>query len=91
MDNFVSDLHLIFNLVSASTAFRTAESWTPICLPRFDNSGYLHAHISYLDDTCNACLLLLSTDRDAFFPLSECKLKILEVDNCAWFLYSFSV
>ena len=31
------DLHLIFNLVSASTSFQTAESWTPICLPRFDN------------------------------------------------------
>lgn len=73
-----SDLHLIFNLVSASTAFHTAESWTPICLPRFDNSGYLYAHVSYLDDNCPACLLLLSTDRNAFFTLSECKAKILE-------------
>jgi len=73
-----SDLHLIFNLVSASTAFQTAESWTPICLPRFDNSGYLYAHVSYLDDNCPACLLLLSTDRNAFFTLSECKMKIME-------------
>jgi len=73
-----SDLHLIFNLVSASTAFHSMESWTPICLPKFDNSGYLYAHVSYLDDTCNACLLLLSTDRNAFFPLSDCKAKIME-------------
>ena len=30
------DLHLIFNLVSASESFKTAESWTPVCLPKFD-------------------------------------------------------
>ncbi|KAJ7379236.1 Vacuolar fusion protein MON1 A [Desmophyllum pertusum] len=70
-----SDLHLIFNLVSASTSFQTAESWTPICLPRFDNSGYLYAHISYLEDDCPACLLLLSTDRNAFFELAETRVK----------------
>jgi len=73
-----SDLHLIFNLVSGSTSFQSAESWTPICLPRFDNSGYLYAHISYLSEDCPVCLLLLSTDRNAFFTLSECKNKIME-------------
>ncbi|XP_068711276.1 vacuolar fusion protein MON1 homolog A-like [Montipora foliosa] len=73
-----SDLHLIFNLVSASTSFQTAESWTPICLPRFDNSGYLYAHISYLEDDCPACLLLLSNDRNAFFELAETRQKTLE-------------
>lgn len=32
-----SDIHLIFNLVSASESFKAAESWTPICLPNFDS------------------------------------------------------
>ncbi|CAH1784209.1 unnamed protein product [Owenia fusiformis] len=73
-----ADLHLIFNLVSASESFKTAESWTPICLPKFDSGGYLHAHVSYLDDNCAACLLLLTVDRDMFFTLSECKSKIVE-------------
>ncbi|XP_028406838.1 vacuolar fusion protein MON1 homolog A-like [Dendronephthya gigantea] len=72
------DLHLILNLVNGSTSFQTAESWTPICLPRFDNSGYLYAHVSYLSDDCPACLLLLTTASDAFFILSECRLKVLE-------------
>lgn len=31
-----SDLHLILNLVSSTQSFRTAEGWTPICLPDFD-------------------------------------------------------
>jgi len=30
------DLHLIFNLVNSSESFKAAESWTPICLPKFD-------------------------------------------------------
>jgi vacuolar fusion protein MON1 len=91
------DLHLIFNLVNSSESFKTAESWTPICLPKFDAryfasditcswsltlfyfSGYLHGHVSYLSDDCQACLLLLTVDRDAFFILSEAKQKISEV------------
>lgn len=30
------DMHLIFNLINASESFKTAESWTPVCLPKFD-------------------------------------------------------
>lgn len=30
------DLHMIFNLVTTSDAFKHAESWSPVCLPRFD-------------------------------------------------------
>jgi Second Longin domain of FUZ, MON1 and HPS1 len=30
------DLHIIFNLITASDAFKHAESWTPVCLPKFD-------------------------------------------------------
>ncbi|XP_071941673.1 protein SAND-like [Antedon mediterranea] len=71
------DLHLIVNLVNASSSFRNGESWTPICLPRFDSSGFLHAYVSYLEDT-PACLLLLTVDRDLFFELSDCKSKIVE-------------
>eukprot|EP00054_Salpingoeca_dolichothecata_P018406 m.113092 g.113092 ORF g.113092 m.113092 type:complete len:515 (+) comp22858_c0_seq6:97-1641(+) len=73
-----ADLHLIFNLVSASSAFNTGESWTPLCLPKFNNTGFLHAHVSYIDDACTACLLLISNNRDAFFELSGCRAKIVQ-------------
>ena len=43
--------------------------------------GFLQAHISYLDDSCQTCLLLLSVDRDSFFALSECKNRIREVSE----------
>ncbi|TMW49858.1 hypothetical protein DOY81_005039, partial [Sarcophaga bullata] len=73
-----SDLRLIFNLVDSTESFKTSENWTPICLPKFDMNGYLHAHVSYLDDNCPACLLLLTVDRDEFFTLSTAKKAIVE-------------
>ncbi|XP_035796214.1 vacuolar fusion protein MON1 homolog A-like [Anopheles albimanus] len=73
-----ADLRLIFNLIECSESFKTAESWTPICLPKFDSSGFLHAHVSYLAEDCQACLLLLSIERDVFYTLSEAKRKITE-------------
>ncbi|CAG7785949.1 unnamed protein product [Allacma fusca] len=72
------DLHIILNLIDSSESFKTAESWTPLCLPRFDSSGFVHAHVSYLADDCQACLVLLAVDRDSFFALSEAKQKIVE-------------
>ncbi|KAK9294492.1 hypothetical protein QLX08_010939 [Tetragonisca angustula] len=72
------DLHIIQNLVDSSESLKTAESWTPICLPKFDANGYMHGHVSYLAEDCQACLLLLTVDRDVFFVLSEAKQKIVE-------------
>ncbi|XP_050510931.1 vacuolar fusion protein MON1 homolog A isoform X1 [Diabrotica virgifera virgifera] len=80
-----ADLHLIFNLVQASESFKNSESWTPLCLPRFDASGFLYGHVSYLSEDCQACLLLLTVERDVFFTLSEAKQKIVEKlrrNNC---------
>lgn len=71
------DLHLIFNLVSASTSFQTAESWTPICLPRFDNRWGLSIiartyfeysvpeivfYVSAFQQGCNQVAWRISTD-----------------------------
>ncbi|KAJ8934547.1 hypothetical protein NQ314_013288 [Rhamnusium bicolor] len=73
-----ADLHLIFNLVQSSESFKNSESWTPLCLPRFDPSGFLYGHVSYLSEDCQACLLLLTVERDVFFTLSEAKQRIVE-------------
>ncbi|XP_012684824.2 vacuolar fusion protein MON1 homolog B [Clupea harengus] len=74
-----SDLHLLFNLIGASSAFQAGEIWTPICLPCFNPDCYFYAYISYLDPPeCTVCLLLLSTDKEAFYAVAECKRKIEE-------------
>ncbi|XP_053233370.1 vacuolar fusion protein MON1 homolog A [Podarcis raffonei] len=72
------DLHLLFNLISSSSSFREGEAWTPICLPKFNSSGFFHAHISYLEQDTDLCLLLISTDREDFFTASDCKRRFQE-------------
>ncbi|KAK5872992.1 hypothetical protein PBY51_013642 [Eleginops maclovinus] len=72
------DLHLVFNLVGSSSSFREGEGWTPICLPKFNTAGFFHAHISYLEPASQLCLILVSTDREDFFNMSECKQRFLE-------------
>ncbi|XP_058641531.1 vacuolar fusion protein MON1 homolog A isoform X2 [Onychostoma macrolepis] len=74
-----SDLHLLFNLIRASSAFQAGEIWTPICLPLFNHDCYFYAYVAYLDPPeCTVCLVLLSTDKEAFYALAECKRKIEE-------------
>lgn len=73
------DLHLLLNLIGASSAFQAGEIWTPICLPSFNPDCYFYAYISYLDPPeCTVCLVLLSTDKEAFYSVAECKRKIEE-------------
>ncbi|KAI7817921.1 trafficking protein Mon1-domain-containing protein [Gamsiella multidivaricata] len=71
-----SDLHLIFNLLSGSTTFESSESWTPICLPKFNNKSFLHAYICYIAK--KVCMLLISPDKDSFFEMSSVKQKVVE-------------
>ncbi|KAG0304849.1 Vacuolar fusion protein mon1b [Dissophora globulifera] len=71
-----SDLHLIFNLLSGSTTFESSESWTPICLPKFNNKSFLHAYICYIAK--NVCMLLISPDKDSFFEMSNVKQRVVE-------------
>lgn len=72
------DLHLVFNLVGSSSSFREGEGWTPICLPKFNTAGFFHAHISYLEPGSELCLILVSTDREDFFNMSDCKQRFME-------------
>jgi hypothetical protein len=81
----VVDIHLIFNLISASSTFRTGESWMPICLPKFNSTGFLNAYVSYISETSDVCLLLLSTSKEDFFALQEFKRKVLEkMESAGW-------
>lgn len=65
-------------MVDCSKSFETGERWYPICLPKFNPNGYLHAYVSYLTEQSDICLLIFSVEKDVFFELSEIKQKITE-------------
>eukprot|EP01133_Synstelium_polycarpum_P000172 gene172-205_t len=53
-----------------------SEAWTPICLPNFNDAGFLHLYICYIFP--DVCLLLFSAEAEAFYHLSSCKNAIVK-------------
>jgi hypothetical protein len=45
------DLHLIFNMLFEARGVKAGggENWIPLCLPGFNNTGYLYMYISFVD------------------------------------------
>jgi hypothetical protein len=56
----VSDLHLLLNFVSRQPGLHSSELWLPVCLPRFNSSGFLYAYTNCLDPATKLCLVLIS-------------------------------
>nr|XP_016500545.1 PREDICTED: protein SAND-like [Nicotiana tabacum] len=71
------DMLLLSNFVMSSESFRTSESFSPICLPRYNPMAFLHAYVQYLD--VDTYLILLTTSSDAFHHLKDCRVRIEEV------------
>ncbi|KAA3489550.1 protein SAND-like [Gossypium australe] len=53
---------------------RTAESFSPICLPRYNPMAFLYAYVHFFD--VNTYLMLLTTSSDAFYHLKDCRIRI---------------
>ncbi|KAI5391162.1 Vacuolar fusion protein mon1, variant 2 [Lathyrus oleraceus] len=68
------DMLLLANFVMSSESFRTSESFSPVCLPRYNPSAFLYAYIHYFD--ADTYLMLLTTNSDAFYHLKDCRLRI---------------
>ncbi|EGF81276.1 hypothetical protein BATDEDRAFT_87530 [Batrachochytrium dendrobatidis JAM81] len=73
------DIYLLVNMIMSSSTFRTVQSWTPVCLPHFNNRGFLHTYVCFI--TSDLCLALMSTDNSAFFSQSEYKQRIVHAFN----------
>ncbi|GAV02463.1 hypothetical protein RvY_13026 [Ramazzottius varieornatus] len=65
-----SDIRLLINLISSSDSLKTAESWIPVCLPKFDSGGFLYVYISYVSDS-PLCLVYLGVDPNLFHALAK--------------------
>ncbi|KAK7404732.1 hypothetical protein VNO78_05688 [Psophocarpus tetragonolobus] len=68
------DMLLLANFVMSSESFRTSESFSPICLPRYNPSAFLYAYIHYFD--ADTYLMLLTTSSDAFYHLKDCRIRV---------------
>ncbi|KAI0154768.1 vacuolar fusion protein MON1 [Xylariaceae sp. FL1272] len=82
-----SDLQLIFNMLFESGGIKAAggENWIPLCLPAFNNRGYLYMYVSFLTDQSEhspssaeipstsdtTAIILISPDKESFFALQK--------------------
>ncbi|KAK9470584.1 trafficking protein Mon1-domain-containing protein [Dipodascopsis tothii] len=70
------DLQVIFSMLFHNTTFHDGrEHWLPICLPKFNDRGFLHAYIVFFRP--KIALVLISANKDAFFELRSSKESIL--------------
>ncbi|OLN88801.1 Vacuolar fusion protein MON1 [Colletotrichum chlorophyti] len=83
-----SDLQLIFNMLFESGGIKSGggENWIPLCLPAFNNRGYLYMYVSFFDgvdgnqattETSSTnkeeelAIILISPDKESFFELKQ--------------------
>lgn len=73
-----SDLYLIFSMLFNASSYRESgnEHWTPICLPKFNSNGFLHAYFHFFSR--DSALVLISPDRNAFYEMRAVKSEILD-------------
>jgi hypothetical protein len=53
------DLHLLIHFINHRPGLLTSELWFPICLPRFNSSGFLHVYTNCLDSSSTQLTLCL--------------------------------
>ncbi|ROW10863.1 hypothetical protein VPNG_05333 [Cytospora leucostoma] len=81
-----SDLQLIFNMLFESGGIKAGggENWVPLCLPAFNNNGYLYMYVSFFDEASSdgtrqpapspeeqIAIILISPDKESFYDLKE--------------------
>lgn len=68
-----SDLQLIFNMLFESDGIKAGggENWIPLCLPAFNNKGYLYMYVSFFDDEVSAAQASQPPPRESVPEKSE--------------------
>jgi hypothetical protein len=91
------DLHLIFNMLFETGGVKAGEgeNWIPLCLPGFNNTGYVYMYVSFLnvetkleevkDSTApdelleQVAIILISANKEAFLELQAMKNALVDV------------
>ncbi|KAH8675395.1 trafficking protein Mon1-domain-containing protein [Xylariales sp. PMI_506] len=93
-----SDLQLVFNMLFESGGIKAGggENWIPLCLPAFNNKGYLYMYVSFLDShqaesppapstqdsiQDEIAIILISPDKESFFKLQKMKDEVVNELN----------
>eukprot|EP00933_Yihiella_yeosuensis_P045368 TRINITY_DN4073_c0_g2_i6.p1 TRINITY_DN4073_c0_g2~~TRINITY_DN4073_c0_g2_i6.p1 ORF type:complete len:410 (+),score=63.57 TRINITY_DN4073_c0_g2_i6:417-1646(+) len=66
------DLGMVVNIIMSSASLRTGESWTPVCLTRFNDKGFAYAYISFIEGSdVGVVFLSTASDGEQFYAISQ--------------------
>ncbi|ORM40055.1 Protein SAND [Babesia sp. Xinjiang] len=65
-----SDIAIVVNMVSASHSLRQQESWTPLCLPDFNDQAFTYAYVNYIDSDIGVVCISSTGDQEQFHKIS---------------------
>ena len=93
-----SDLHLIFNMIYAAGGIKASsgENWIPLCLPTFNNRGYLYMYTSLSEIEPSSAnepgddhiaVILISTERESFYELKVMRDDVVQVKSLPFLLH----
>lgn len=98
------DLHLIFNMLFEAGSVKAAggENWIPLCLPGFNNTGYLYMYVSFFSlNNVSAkveerptssgkddeiAIVLISANKEGFFELRQMRDDLVHVSQVQWIM-----
>eukprot|EP01079_Euglenida_sp_SAG-EU17-18_P012507 gene12507-2282_t len=72
----VQDTMLLLHFTTSNKSVRSSQTWAPICLPNYNEKGFLWAFIDFFDGDVG--LVLLSNSAEQFPELSTARTKIFE-------------
>jgi hypothetical protein len=91
------DLQLIFNMLFEAGSVKAGggENWIPLCLPGFNNTGFLYMYVSFLNldrpteqmgerpqsrgGADEVAVLLISADKESFFEMRSMRDDLVQV------------
>jgi hypothetical protein len=87
------DLHLIFNMLFEAGSVKAGggDNWIPLCLPGFNNTGFLYMYVSFFSTSQTTgtgtehssgkddelAIVLISTSKESFFELRTMRDKLV--------------
>lgn len=81
------DLQLIFNMLFSADGIRAGggENWIPLCLPGFNNTGYIYMYVSFVPSDVSTPPTSSSTDPDEMKKKDEIAIILISANKEAFF------
>eukprot|EP00698_Gefionella_okellyi_P024062 TRINITY_DN8398_c0_g1_i1.p1 TRINITY_DN8398_c0_g1~~TRINITY_DN8398_c0_g1_i1.p1 ORF type:complete len:328 (-),score=57.88 TRINITY_DN8398_c0_g1_i1:82-1065(-) len=69
-----TDVAIALTIIGSSTAMRSHESWTPVCMPMYNAKGWVYMYVCFIAP--EVCLVLMCSRPDMFYESASAQQAI---------------